>query len=53
MTVGTQIAPEIVLTMANQQCYEKFQKMNPLQFQSDKSEDTHEFLTLCMRCLRQ
>ncbi|WMV09977.1 hypothetical protein MTR67_003362, partial [Solanum verrucosum] len=32
---------------SHQQCYARFQKMKPPQFQGGKSEDAHEFLTLC------
>ena len=49
--VGGQVASMVVLTEDEQRRYERFQKMNPPQFQGGKSEDTHEFLTTCRELL--
>ena len=42
----------VVLTEDEQRRYEKFQKIDPPQFQDGKSEDAHEFLTTYRELLK-
>ncbi|XP_069142997.1 uncharacterized protein [Solanum lycopersicum] len=41
----------VILTEDEQRRYERFRKMDPPQFQGEKSEDAHEFLTTCRELL--
>ncbi|KAH0665248.1 hypothetical protein KY290_027518 [Solanum tuberosum] len=50
-TFGGQVTPPIVLTKDEQRRYEKFGTMDPPKFQAGKSEDAHEFLTICRELL--
>ena len=51
LAVGGQVAPMVVLTEDDHCRYEIFQKIDPPQFQGRKSEDAHEFLTICRELL--
>lgn len=44
LVVGVQVAPEAVLVVDDQHCYERFQKMKPIEFQLCKGKEAHEFL---------
>ena len=49
--VGGQVASMVVLTEDEKRRYERLRKMDPPQFQGGKSEDAHEFLTICRELL--
>ncbi|WMV09988.1 hypothetical protein MTR67_003373 [Solanum verrucosum] len=44
-------SPELQIEVSVDQCYERFQKLKPPQFQGGMSEDAHDFLTLCHEML--
>ena len=50
-TVGGQGASLVVLTEDEQCKYERILTMDTPQFQDGKSEDAHEFLTMCRELL--
>ncbi|XP_049362754.1 uncharacterized protein LOC125827500 [Solanum verrucosum] len=49
--VGVPAALKVALADDDQVCYERFQKMKPLQFHGAKTDDAHEFLTLSREML--